>query len=109
MGAASNGQCFSTTAQAAQAACTSAYPVASAGASAPVVVTCSGVTAAGDALQLVRADGTSSVLIEQPVSFPVCDPLESYADASLLWMSGLVAVTLIWCFKNFILKLVMNQ
>lgn len=111
MGAAANGQCYETAAQAASAACATQYPQALADGD---VVSCSaaagGTGGAPLVLQLTRsASASAPTPVELEVAFPECDPMERYADMTEIFELGLVACVLVFCVKQFIYRQVANQ
>lgn len=109
MGLSVGGRCFGTAVQAAQAECAT-YPRSFAGADGVVSYSCAGVSDDGGQLSIVRTDtagaSSSATLV---VSFPACDDMQPYTDATLIWSAGLAALVAVWCVRAFVLKLVTNQ
>ena len=108
MGLSVGGRCYGTALQAAQAEC-SAYPRSFAGADGVVTYSCAGVSDDGGQLAIVRTDtaGASSS-VSLAVTFPACDEMAPYSDASEVWGLGLAAVAAVWCAKQFVLKFFTN-
>lgn len=111
MGAAANGQCYETAAQAAAAACATQYPRAL---DSGAALSCTGVAPGPevDSLVLVlnSANAASApTTVELAVAFPDCDPMERYADMTTIFELGLAACVLVFCVKQFIYRQVANQ
>lgn len=108
MGFLANNQCYSTRIEAAQAVC-GTYPITSFSADGASVYTwsCMEVVSSGFQLNLMRTvSGSASISnTYQYLNFPSCQESNFYSDSSELWALGLVAVVVIWAFKNTVLKL----
>lgn len=109
MGAVAGGRCFADAPSAAQAEC-AAYPRASTYGGVVATWSCQGVAVDGSSLSLLKTD-TSGAAVSQSLalSFPDCDPMESYNDSLTLWGAGIAACAAIFCLKAFVYRLVANQ
>lgn len=113
MGAAANGQCYGTADQAAAAACATEWPSSL---SDGAVIACTealpGEGTADAYLVLSRTDalGTGATTTHQvAVSFPACNPLERIQDLANVFGLGLAAVAVVWCTKQFVLRLITDR
>lgn len=110
MGWINEGRCFGGVAQAAADACGRSSTATQAGFS-----QCVGLSASDDVLGTaalrIRWAPRGGVASEELVDaqFLPCNAAETYEDISALFGMALLGLTLIWCLKNFVLKLVMPQ
>jgi hypothetical protein len=109
MGAASNGRCYPSQVEAAQAEC-AAYPRSVASADGVVTWSCSGVADDGSSLAVVR-HGTDGVVSSASiaVSYAPCDETMQYSDAVTMWGLGATAIVTVFVVKKFVYRLVANQ
>lgn len=111
MGAASNGMCFDSPEQAANAACATQYPRAL---DSGAFLSCSGVApgAEPEALVLLLSSATPAsapTAYELEVTFPYCNGLERIEDLGNVFGLGLAALAVVWCTKQFVLRLITDR